>query len=131
MLIDFKEIKFEHKRASGPGGQNVNKVSTAVTLRFDIKSSKSINNAIKYRLRKIAANRINSEDVLIINSQEHRTQEKNKKEVISKFLELIELASVEPKSRKFIKLPLYDKNRRINSKKINSEKKENRKKIRY
>ncbi len=127
----FQEIGFEFKRASGPGGQNVNKVSTASVLKFDINNSKGLSNAVKQRLRKIAANRINADGVLIITSQRHRTQGKNKTEAISKLLALIELASIEPKSRKFIKLPLYDKNRRINAKKITSEKKINRKKIKY
>ena len=97
--LDTDEIEFEFIKSSGPGGQNVNKVSTGVRLRFNILNSKSISADIKSRLFKIAINRINKEGYLILESQSFRSQAANKKVLLSKFVDLLIQASIKPKKR--------------------------------
>lgn len=126
MPINIREISFEFKRAGGPGGQNVNKVSTAVTIRFHIDSSQNLSDDAKARLKRLAGKNVNSLGELLISSQKHRTQEKNRLEVIRKLRELIHKAENPPKSRKFVERPLYDKAKRLDSKKNRSEIKKNR-----
>jgi ribosome-associated protein len=98
--INKKEIYFDFIRSSGPGGQNVNKVSTAVQLRFDLKHSSSINPEIRKRLFHIAGKRISSAGILIISSDRFRTQERNRRDVLFRLDELINKASKMPKKRK-------------------------------
>jgi len=118
MLVNNNELLLEFKRASGPGGQNVNKVSTAVILRFHIVSSITISDAIKERLFRIASNKINSDGFLVLTYKIHRTQEKNRIEVMRKFRELLAKAPIVPKTRKFDKNKKYDKRKRLETKKI-------------
>ena len=117
ITIDEKDISFVFSRSAGPGGQNVNKVSTAVCLKFNIKESASINDTVKARLYTIAENKINSRGELIISSNTYRTQLQNKKSAMDKLADLIEQASRIPKKRKKIKPSLASKHRRLESKK--------------
>jgi len=96
--IDESELQFEYIRASGPGGQNVNKVATAVQLRFDVKSS-SLSNDLKQRLVKLAGSKMTNDGVLILEAKRYRTQEQNRDDAILRFVELLRKSATRPKKR--------------------------------
>jgi ribosome-associated protein len=114
------ELDERFVRASGPGGQNVNKVSTAVELRFNVFSS-SLPDEVRMRLIALAGKRINHEGVLLIDSREHRTQAQNREAARARLAALIQAASVRPKRRRKTKPTKAAKERRIESKKKRSE----------
>jgi len=114
--IDERELQFEYIRASGPGGQNVNKVATAVQLRFDIRRS-TLPNEIKKRLLQIAGKRVTSEGILIIEAKRFRTQEQNREDAIRRFMDLVHKASTRPKSRKKTKPTKASQEKRLTAKK--------------
>lgn len=122
--IDENEIKEEFVRSSGPGGQNVNKVSTAVQLRFNVIHSPSLPDEVKSRLIIAAGKRITSDGVLVINARQYRTQEKNRQDALNRFTELIKLAAVKPKKRKKTAPSAESKRERLESKKRRSQVKE-------
>ena len=99
LSISEKELSFQFVRAGGPGGQNVNKVSTAVQLRFDVTHSPTLPYWIKKRLVELAGGRITEEGILIINAQTHRSQSQNRKEAIERLVALIQTAAQRPKRR--------------------------------
>jgi len=99
IFIGEDELQFEYIRASGPGGQNVNKVATAVQLRFDIANSPSIASNIKGRLIQLAGKRVNADGVLIIEARRFRTQEKNREDAVHRFALLVQKAAAKPKKR--------------------------------
>ncbi|HSM70484.1 MAG TPA: alternative ribosome rescue aminoacyl-tRNA hydrolase ArfB [Anaerolineales bacterium] len=96
--IDESELRFEYIRASGPGGQNVNKVATAVQLRFDVNAS-SLPEDVKRRLTKLARNKITNEGILILEAKRYRTQEQNREDAIRRFAEIVRKATLKPKMR--------------------------------
>jgi ribosome-associated protein len=124
-LID--ELIFSASRSGGAGGQNVNKVSTKVELRFHIQNSKVLAEEEKLLLKEKLTNKINNEGFLILTSQEERTQLGNKEKVIRKFFLLINSNLIKRKKRKPTKPSFTARQERLSSKKINSEKKSARK----
>jgi ribosome-associated protein len=99
LTIDERELDERFVRASGPGGQNVNKVATAVELRFDVRAS-ALPQAIKDRLAALAGSRMTVDGVLLIDSREHRTQKQNREEARARLLLLLRAAAVTPKRRR-------------------------------
>jgi ribosome-associated protein len=116
LQIDERELQIDFIRASGPGGQNVNKVATAVQLRFDVRAS-ALPEEIKARLLEIAKNRITSEGVLLIEAKRFRTQEQNREDAIQRFVDLVRRATVKPKTRKKTKPTQASKEERLKEKK--------------
>lgn len=114
--IDERELTESFIRASGPGGQNVNKLSTAVELRFHAARSPSLDPDTLARLRTIAGRRMNDDGILIIKSQSFRTQERNRAAALSRLVDLIRRASLAPKPRRPTKPTLASKQRRLKAK---------------
>ena len=120
LQIDERELQIDFIRASGPGGQNVNKVATAAQLRFDVNAS-SLPEEAKARLIQIAGSRITSESVLLIEAKRFRTQEQNREDAIHRFIELVRKSLVKPKARKKTKPTQSSKEERLKEKKRRGE----------
>ncbi|MCB8998999.1 MAG: aminoacyl-tRNA hydrolase [Bacteroidales bacterium] len=123
-----KELKFSFSPSSGPGGQNVNKVNTRVELRFDVRESTIISEEEKQVILKKLAGRITKEEELILSSQSERSQFRNKEKVTEKFFEIITRSLTPAKKRKPTSPSKASKERRLESKRINAERKLNRRK---
>ena len=120
LALDEREIDERFVRASGPGGQNVNKVASAVQLRFDIHAS-SLPAEVKVRLLRIAGRRVTAEGVLVIDSREHRTQAQNRDAARARLVWLVQKAARRPKSRRATTPSAGARERRIRSKKKRGE----------
>ncbi|MDQ3170759.1 MAG: aminoacyl-tRNA hydrolase [Acidobacteriota bacterium] len=127
--ITDSELDERFVRASGPGGQNVNKVSTAVELRYNVFAS-SLPDEVRMRLIALAGKRINQEGVLLIDSREHRTQKQNREAARARLAALVQAAAVRPKKRRKTKPSKAAKERRIDSKKKRADVKAGRGKVR-
>jgi ribosome-associated protein len=119
--IDDSELQFDFIRSSGPGGQNVNKVATAVQLRFDAAHSPSLPNEAKARLVAIAGSRLTSEGVLLIEARRYRTQEQNRADAILRLVDLLQQAANPPRPRKKTRPSVASKARRLEEKKKHAE----------
>jgi ribosome-associated protein len=115
--LDESELDESFIRSSGPGGQNVNKLATAVQLRFDVRHSPSLPNDVRARLERMAGSRLTRDGVLIITAQSHRTQERNRADALDRLTELIQAAAVRPIPRRPTKPTKASRRRRLDSKK--------------
>jgi len=115
--IDEREIEESFVRASGPGGQNVNKLATAVQLRFDVRGSPSLPGETRARLERLAGTRLTRDGVLVIIAQRHRTQARNRKDALDRLIDLIRRAAVAPVKRRPTRPTKASRERRIEGKK--------------
>jgi ribosome-associated protein len=121
IAIDESELQQQFIRASGPGGQNVNKVATAVQLRFDAANSPSLPDTVRERMIRLGGKRITRDGVLIIEARRFRTQERNRQDAIDRLVEFIRKAAERPKTRRKTKPSLGSKRRRLETKRRHSE----------
>ncbi len=126
LQLDDSEITMEFIRSSGPGGQNINKVATAVQLRFELRKSTSLSIDVKDRLAKLAGRRLTDDGILIIEAKRFRTQEKNRSDALLRLVALIQKAVEPPKPRHATRPTLASKTERIQSKKLRGKLKETR-----
>ena len=117
IALDVRELEERFIRASGPGGQNVNKLASAVQLRFDVRHSPSLPEAVRARLERLAGRRLTRDGVLVITAQRHRTQERNRADARERLCELIREAATPPIPRRPTRPTRASKERRIESKK--------------
>ena len=125
----MKELTFQASRSGGAGGQNVNKVNTKITLYFDVENSELLNDIEKEKIKAALKNRLTKENVLLLQSDNNRTQLTNKEEAIKRFYQLINEVFIVKKKRRATKPTFASKKRRLEGKKLHSDKKSNRKKI--
>jgi ribosome-associated protein len=124
--IKEQEVKEEFVRSSGPGGQNVNKVATAVKIHFDVDKSPSLPDDVRNRLKQLAGKRITREGILVLDARRFRTQEMNRKDGLERLVELIKRASQKPRRRLKTKPTLASKKQRLETKRRRSDKKKMR-----
>jgi ribosome-associated protein len=118
--IDEAELEESFVRSSGPGGQNVNKLSTAVQLRFDVRQSPSLPNDVAIRLMQLAGKRLTKDGVLVLIAQNHRTQERNRAEALQRLIDLIQEAAIPPVPRRATKPTKASRRERLEGKKRRS-----------
>jgi len=115
-VIPERDLQYQFMRASGPGGQNVNKVATAVQLRFDLQGTAALSASVKARLRILAGSRVTNEGALLISARNHRTQEGNRRDALARLHDLIARALVEPKKRRATRPTQGSQRRRLEHK---------------
>jgi ribosome-associated protein len=115
--IDEREIEESFVRSSGPGGQNVNKLATAVQLRFDVRGSPSLPAEVRARLERLAGTRVTRDGVLVITAQRHRTQARNREDALERLIDLVRRAAVAPRLRRPTRPTAAARKRRVEAKK--------------
>jgi ribosome-associated protein len=131
VVIPDSDLSFAFVRASGPGGQNVNKVSSAVQLRFDMAGSTALSDAVKNRLRVLAGRRFTDEGAILIIARNQRSQDHNRREALERLADLIRRALVVPKTRKATKPTKASRERRLEGKVHQQRTKQRRKQVRW
>jgi len=116
IAIDERELTESFVRSSGPGGQNVNKLETAVQLRYDVRHSPSLPDGVRIRLERLAGKRLTRDGVLVISAQRFRTRERNRDDALQRLLALIRDAAVPPVPRRATKPPVNSRKRRLENK---------------
>ena len=116
LAIDERELEESFIRSSGPGGQNVNKLSTAVQLRFDVRRSPSLPEAVRQRLERLAGSRLTQDGVLVLTAQRFRTQDRNRQDAVDRLVALVRQAAEPPVPRRPTRPSLGSKQRRLESK---------------
>ena len=129
IAIDDNEIQLEFIRASGPGGQHVNKAATAVQLRFDARNSPSLPDDVRERLTRLAGSRMTEDGTLIVTARRFRSQERNRQDAVDRLVELVREAAEEPRLRRKTKTPHTAMQRRLNAKRLRGETKRLRRRI--
>ena len=128
--IAAQELRFEFVRASGPGGQNVNKVASAVQLRFDVDRTNALPGEVKRRLRKIAGKKLSADGILIIQASRFKSQEQNRQDAVGRLVNLIRQAAARPKKRVKTRPSRKSRLRRLEAKRRRSQVKRNREAVR-
>jgi ribosome-associated protein len=124
--LDESEIEYRFVRASGPGGQHVNKAATAVQLRFDVANSPSLPDDVRYRLIRLAGRQVTEEGILIIDARRYRSQERNRQDATDRLFQLIRSAASRPKVRRRTRPTRAARERRLEEKRRRSETKRRR-----
>jgi ribosome-associated protein len=131
LVIPDRELDLSFVRSSGPGGQNVNKVATAVQLRFALAESAALSEQVKSRLRKLAGRRLTEDGAILIIARNHRSQEQNRREALDRLAGLIERALVVPRMRKATRPTRASRERRLESKSQRQSTKRSRQRVRW
>jgi len=126
LAIDESELALVFIRSPGPGGQNVNKVASAVQLRFDVRRSPSLPDEVRERLTRLAGRRLSSAGVLILTGRRFRTQERNREDVLERFIALVRRAAIRPRARRPTQPTAVSRVRRMNEKRRRGEVKRGR-----
>ena len=116
ICIQADEVEFKFVKSSGPGGQHVNKVATAVQLRFDVENSRSLPDEVRKRLYRFAGNRINTSGTLVIDARRFKSRERNRRDAEQRLVELVQMAALRPKTRMPTKPSAAQKKRRLEDK---------------
>jgi ribosome-associated protein len=130
LALDERDLEERFIRASGPGGQNVNKVSTAVELRFNVNGYTEMPDDVRARLERLAGRRLTLEGEIVIRADEHRTQDRNRSEALARLVDLVERATHRPKPRVKTKVPRAVKQKRLDGKSRRGDVKSKRGKVR-
>jgi len=131
VVIPDTDLSFAFVRASGPGGQNVNKVSSAVQLRFDMRGTTALSDAVKGRLRALAGRRVTDDGAILIIARNQRSQDQNRREALERLADLIQRALVVPKTRKATKPTRASREKRLESKVRQQRTKRQRGRVRW